>query len=114
MYIRPQPLNSPTSMWSGPIVTMMLMSVNIHSGRIGSLTDHFAPGTAWDTVRMNVDQLSIGMRDHGATEPATLPVNELEYQPGYREGMAALAPRFTEVSAGAINSFGRDGVRAMA
>jgi fructose 1,6-bisphosphate aldolase/phosphatase len=107
MYIRPQPLNSPTSMWSGPIVTTMLLSVNIHSGRIGALTDHFAQGTAWDTVRTNVDNLSIAMRDHGATEPATLPVNELEYQPGYREGMAELAPKFVEVGAGDLNSFAR-------
>ncbi len=107
MYIRPQPLNSPTSMWSGPILTTMLLSINIHSGRIGALTDHMAEGTAWDTVRHNVDQLNIAFRDHGATEPATLPVNELEYQPGYREGIAELQPRFIEVPAGEINSFGR-------
>lgn len=111
-YIRPQHLNSPTSMWSGPIVTMMLMSVNIHSGRIGSIVDHFAPGTAWDTVRLNVDQANIAMRDHGATEPATLPVNELEYQAGYRNGMAALADRFAEVPAGNINEFSRNGTAA--
>ncbi len=104
MPIRPQPLNSPTSMWSGPIVTTMLLSVNIHSGRIGALVDHFAPGTAWDTVRTNVDELSFRIRDHGATEPATLPVNELEYQPGYREGMAALAPRFKDIPAGELNA----------
>lgn len=111
MYIRPQPLNSPTSLWSGPIVTCMLMSVNLHSGRIGSLTDHFAPGTAWDTVRMNVDNANIAFRDHGATEPATLPVNELEYQPGYREGMASLESQWVEIAAGETNNFRSNGVR---
>jgi fructose 1,6-bisphosphate aldolase/phosphatase len=112
MPIRPQQLNSPTSMWSGPIVTCMLMSVNLHSGRIGSVTDHFAPGTAWDTTRTKVDELAFMIRDHGATEPATLPVNELEYQPGYREGMAALAPHFVDVPANEVNAFSRNGAMA--
>ncbi len=93
-------------------MTCMLLSVNLHSGRIGSLTDHFAPGTAWDTVRTKVDELAFMIRDHGATEPATLPVNELEYQPGYREGMDALAPHFVDVPAAEVNSFSRNGAMA--
>lgn len=105
MAIRPQPINSPTSLWSGPIITCILMSINLHNGRIGSLTDHFAHGTAWDTVRTKVDELNFMIRDHGATEPATLPVGELEYQDGYKRGMAAMLSRWEEIPAGTLNTY---------
>ncbi len=45
LYILPVPINSQTSYWSGPILSSVTLSVNIHTGRIGAISDQFALGT---------------------------------------------------------------------
>ena len=96
LHILPMPINSQTSFWSGPILSAVTLSCNIHTGRIGAISDQFALGTPWDEVRRQASQLAIQFRNaHGIKQPATLHEDELEYQEGWKERRARLEGRFT-------------------
>jgi fructose 1,6-bisphosphate aldolase/phosphatase len=95
LHILPMPINSQTSYWSGPILSAITLSVNIHTGRIGAISDQFALGTPWDEVRREASRLAIQFRNaHGIRQPATLHEDELEYQEGWKERRARLERGF--------------------
>ena len=95
LHILPMPINSQTSYWSGPILSAITLSVNIHTGRIGAISDQFALGTPWDQVRRRASDLAIQFRlAHGTKQPATLHEDELEYQEGWKERRARLERKF--------------------
>ena len=95
LHILPMPINSQTSYWSGPILSAITLSVNIHTGRIGAISDQFALGTPWDQVRRRASDLAIQFRlAHGTKQPATLHEDELEYQEGWKERRARLERQF--------------------
>jgi len=80
LHILPVPINWQTSFWSGPILPAVTLSINIHSGRIGAVSDQFSLGTPWDWVRQQASSLMVQFRAaHGVRQPATLPEDELEY-----------------------------------
>lgn len=80
LHILPVPINWQTSFWSGPILPAVTLSINIHSGRIGAVSDQFSLGTPWDWVRQQASSLIVQFRAaHGVRQPATLPEDELEY-----------------------------------
>jgi len=69
--------------------------VNIHTERIGAISDQFALGTPWDHVRQRASELAVQFRTaHGIKQPATLHEDELEYQEGWKERRARLEQRF--------------------
>ena len=69
--------------------------MNIHTGRIGAISDQFALGTPWDEMRRTASQLAIQFRSaHGIRQPATLHEDELEYQEGWKERRARLEQCF--------------------
>ncbi len=95
LHILPVPINWQTSYWSGPIISALTLSVNIHTGRIGAVSDQFALGTPWDYVRQRASELAIQFRTaHGIKQPATLHEDELEYQEGWKERRARLEKQF--------------------
>jgi fructose 1,6-bisphosphate aldolase/phosphatase len=95
LHILPMPMNSQTSFWSGPIISAITLSCNIHTGRIGAISDQFALGTPWDEVRRRASDLAIQFRNaHGIKQPATLHEDELEYQEGWKERRARLERQF--------------------
>jgi hypothetical protein len=95
LHILPMPINSQTSYWSGPILSAVTLSCNIHSGRIGAISDQFALGTPWDQVRRQASDLAIQFRNaHGIKQPATLHEDELEYQEGWKERRVRLERQF--------------------
>ncbi|MBI4636305.1 MAG: fructose 1,6-bisphosphatase [Candidatus Rokubacteria bacterium] len=95
LHILPMPINSQTSFWSGPILSAITLSCNIHTGRIGAISDQFALGTPWDEVRRRASELAIQFRlAHGIRQPATLHEDELEYQEGWKERRARLERQF--------------------
>ena len=95
LHILPVPINSQTSYWSGPILSCLTLSCNIHTGRIGAISDQFALGTPWDEVRRQASALAIQFRlAHGIKQPATLHEDELEYQEGWKERRRRLEGRF--------------------
>lgn len=107
LHILPVPINAQTSYWSGPILSCLTLSVNIHTGRIGAISDQFALGTPWDEVRRRAAELAIQFRTaHGIKQPATLHEDELEYQEGWKERRGRLERRF-EVRPPLV--FGSDG-----
>ncbi len=96
LHILPMPINSQTSYWSGPILSAVTLSCNIHTGRIGAISDQFALGTPWDQVRRQASDLAIQFRNaHGIKQPATLHEDELEYQEGWKERRLRLEGQFT-------------------
>jgi fructose 1,6-bisphosphate aldolase/phosphatase len=95
LHILSVPINSQTSYWSGPILSAITLSVNIHTGRIGAISDQFALGTPWDEVRRRASELAIQFRiAHGIRQPATLHEDELEYQEGWKERRNRLERQF--------------------
>jgi fructose 1,6-bisphosphate aldolase/phosphatase len=95
LHILPVPINSQTSFWSGPILSAITLSCNIHTGRIGAISDQFALGTPWDQVRRQASELAIQFRAaHGIRQPATLHEDELEYQEGWKERRGRLEQHF--------------------
>jgi fructose 1,6-bisphosphate aldolase/phosphatase len=110
LHILPMPINSQTSYWSGPIISAITLSCNIHTGRIGAISDQFALGTPWDAVRGRAAELAIQFRNaHGIRQPATLPEDELEYQEGWKERRARLEKQFhvqPPLTFGATNGHG--------
>ena len=95
LHILPMPINSQTSYWSGPILSAITLSCNIHTGRIGAISDQFALGTPWDEVRRRAADLAIQFRlAHGVKQPATLHEDELEYQDGWKERRGRLEREF--------------------
>jgi fructose 1,6-bisphosphatase len=95
LHILPMPINSQTSYWSGPILSAVTLSCNIHTGRIGAISDQFALGTPWDEVRRTASKLAIQFRHaHGIKQPATLHEEELEYQEGWKERRNRLERQF--------------------
>ncbi len=95
LHILPVPINWQTSYWSGPIISAITLSMNIHTGRIGAVSDQFALGTPWDYVRQRASELAIQFRTaHGTKQPATLHEDELEYQEGWKERRARIEKKF--------------------
>jgi fructose 1,6-bisphosphate aldolase/phosphatase len=95
LHILTVPINSQTSYWSGPIISAITLSCNIHTGRIGAISDQFALGTPWDQARAKASELAIQFRTaHGVKQPATLHEDELEYQEGWKERRARLEREF--------------------
>ena len=95
LHIVPVPINWQTSYWSGPIISAIALSVNLHTGRIGAVSDQFALGTPWDYVRQRASELAVQFRTaHGIKQPATLHEDELEYQDGWKERRARLEKAF--------------------
>src|SRR2546427_328378 len=95
LHILPMPINSQTSYWSGPILSVITLSCNIHTGRIGAISDQFSLGTPWDEVRRTASKLAIQFRHaHGIKQPATLHEDELEYQEGWKERRNRLERQF--------------------
>jgi fructose 1,6-bisphosphate aldolase/phosphatase len=95
LHVLPMPINSQTSYWSGPILSAITLSCNIHTGRIGAISDQFALGTPWDEVRRRASDLAIQFRlAHGIRQPATLHEDELEYQEGWKERRDRLERQF--------------------
>jgi fructose 1,6-bisphosphatase len=89
------PINWQTSYWSGPVISAITMSCNIHTGRIGAISDQFALGTPWDHARTRASELAMQFRSaHGIKQPATLHEDELEYQEGWRERRSRLERQF--------------------
>ena len=95
LHLYPAALGEPTSYWSGPIMSMVAMSINLRSGHIGAISDQFARGTPWDTYRAKAAEQMLDFRNaQGYKHPGTLQVSEIEYQPGYVKKMAELDKRF--------------------
>ncbi|GIX49102.1 MAG: fructose 1,6-bisphosphatase [Candidatus Tectimicrobiota bacterium] len=95
LHIFPVPINSQTSFWSGPIISAVTLSVNLHTGRIGAIADQFALGTPWDWVRQQAAASMVQFRTaHGTRQPATLHEDELEYQEGWKERKRRLEKAF--------------------
>lgn len=93
--IYPVPICEQTSYWSGPVISVITMSVNLHSGRIGAISDQFARGTPWDRYRQNAADYMLWFRyAHGSKEPGTLPASEQEYHLGYERTIGDLVQRF--------------------
>ncbi len=70
-------------------IMAITLSCNIHTGRIGAISDQFALGTPWDEVRRTASQPAIQFRHaHGVKQPATRHEDELEYQEGRKERRA--------------------------
>jgi len=93
--IYPVPICEQTSYWSGPILSVITMSINLHTGRIGAISDQFARGTPWDTYRQNAAGYMLWFRyAHGSKEPGTLPASDQEYHTGYERTIKDLAERF--------------------
>ncbi|MBI3485468.1 fructose 1,6-bisphosphatase [Candidatus Daviesbacteria bacterium] len=91
----PMPINSQTSYWSGPIISVVTLSINIHTGRIGAISDQLGQGTPWDTYRAQAAKKMAEFRSaQGYKQPGTLPTDEIEYQPGFNRRMAELNSRF--------------------
>src|SRR3989441_6997257 len=110
LHILPMPINSQTSYWSGPILSAITLSCNIHTGRIGAISDQFALGTPWDEVRRTASQLAIQFRHaHGVKQPATLHEDELEYQEGWKERRARLELQFETKPTLTFTDNGADG-----
>jgi fructose 1,6-bisphosphate aldolase/phosphatase len=110
LHILPMPINSQTSYWSGPILSALTLSCNIHTGRIGAISDQFALGTPWDEVRRTASQLAIQFRHaHGVKQPATLHEDELEYQEGWKERRNRLERQFEMKPALTFSSNGHGG-----
>jgi fructose 1,6-bisphosphate aldolase/phosphatase len=107
LHILPVPINSQTSYWSGPILSVLALSCNLHSGRIGAISDQFALGTPWDEVRRRASELAIQFRTaHGIKQPATLHEDELEYQEGWKERRGRLEAGFEFKAAPAFGGNG--------
>ncbi len=86
------------------------LSCNIHTGRIGAISDQFALGPPWDEVRRTALQPAIQFRHaHGVKQPATRHEDELEYQEGWKERRArgersAAPPHRFEGAPGVLNA----------
>jgi fructose 1,6-bisphosphatase len=93
--IYPMPINELTSYFSGPIMSIVSLSINIHTGKIGAVSDQFARGTPWDTYRNDAARKMLEFRNsQGFRQPGTLPSNEMEYHEGLTASMKRLKPRF--------------------
>jgi len=90
----PAPINSQTHFWSGPIISVMVMSVNLETGRIGDISDQLGYGTMWDKFRADASDRFDWIRAHGYMEPAVLAPDELEYQPQVKQLQKELALKF--------------------
>jgi len=91
----PAPIDSQTSYWSGPIVSVITASVNLETGRIGSISDQLAAGTPWDRIRNEAAENMVDFRNsQGYTHPGTLGTGEMEYQDGFIERMNRLNGEF--------------------
>ncbi|OGD87291.1 hypothetical protein A2164_04000, partial [Candidatus Curtissbacteria bacterium RBG_13_35_7] len=95
LHLYPMPINNQTSYFSGPIISVITLSVNIHTGRIGAISDQLACGTPWDQYRLQAAERMEQFRSsHGFRQPATLPVEEQEYHSGFKNRMTRLSASF--------------------
>lgn len=91
----PARANFQTSYWSGPIISVLTASINLETGRIGSISDQFSEGSPWDGVRLKASEKMVDYRDsQGYTHPGTLGTSEMEYQDGFIERMQRLNGEF--------------------
>lgn len=90
----PTPINSQTSYWSGPIMSAITASINLETGRIGSISDQMAKGTPWDGIRNSAANKIVEFRKQGYTHPGTLGTGEMEYQDGFVDRMDRLNGQF--------------------
>lgn len=91
----PMPLNQQTSYWSGPIMSIVTLSINLETGDIGAISDQLARGTPWDEYRLQSARRMREFREaQGFIHPGTLTTDEIEYQPGYVARVKALVKRF--------------------
>jgi fructose 1,6-bisphosphate aldolase/phosphatase len=92
MPLMPVPLDSGVSYFDGPpVVTCAAYST--HGGKLTGPVDAFAH-PFWDTVRGQVAEKAMAMRQQGFFGAAMLPMSELEYT-GIVEKLAELDRRFT-------------------
>lgn len=85
LHLFPAAINSQTSYWSGPIISALTLSINTHSGIIGSISDQMARNTPWDRFRFDASGKMLEHRvAHGALQPGILPVSEIEYHKYFR------------------------------
>ena len=70
----------------GPILSAVTLSCNIHTGRIGAISDQFALGTPWDQVRRQASQLAIQFRNAHGDQAAGHPARGRTRIPGGLEG----------------------------
>lgn len=95
LHLYPVPINSQTSYWSGPIISIVTLSINLATGHIGAIADQFAKGTPWDGVREEAGKHMIEFRNAlGHIQPGTLPTGEMEYQTGYNERIEKMNKNF--------------------
>lgn len=93
--VYPVPINEQTSFFSGPIMSIVTMSINLQTGRIGAISDQLAHGTPWDEYRAQAAKEMLWFRSaHGSKQPGTLPTSEIEYHEGYTEKIRELNQRF--------------------
>jgi len=92
MPLMPVKLNSAASLnYSIPIVSCMLFSM--HNGKLTGPHDGF--GTEdWDLQRMRASKRAMIIRNQGFIHPATLILEELEYNKGYEARMSKLNEKF--------------------
>lgn len=95
LYVYPMPINEQTSYWSGPIMSIITLSINRVSGIIGAISDQLARGTPWDEYRAQAATKMEELRSsQGYRQPGTLPTDEMEYQPGFKKRMTRLDKKF--------------------
>lgn len=95
LHLFPAPIRTQTSYWSGPIMSAITASINLETGRIGSIADQFALGTPWDGIRIEASKRMVDFRKaQGYTHPGTLGTGEMEYQDGWVERMDRLNGQF--------------------
>lgn len=93
--VYPMPLGEQTSFWSGPIISIVTLSINLESGRIGAISDQLERGTPWDQFRSEAARKMREFREaQGFIHPGTLTTDEIEYQPGYVARVSKLGERF--------------------
>jgi len=91
----PAEIGTQTSYWSGPIMSAITASINLETGRIGSIADQLAKGTPWDGIRDEASKKMVEFRNaQGYTHPGTLGTGEMEYQDGWVERMERLNGQF--------------------
>lgn len=95
LHIYPMPINEQTSFWSGPIISIITLSINRVSGHIGAISDQLARGTPWDEYRLEASRRIEEFRtSQGYRQPGTLHTDEMEYQPGFKMRIARLNQKF--------------------
>lgn len=95
LHLSPMPINEQTSYFSGPIISVITLSINRLTGHIGAISDQLARGTPWDEYRAQAATKMEQFRSsQGYRQPGTLHTDEMEYQPGFKLRVAKLEKKF--------------------